>query len=138
MTKEEAQNLECVLCPVKGGAMKQINLPSECEFLQNLKKIRNNEFNIEENTYNTVCIIPKDNILQVNRAWVHLSCALWSPDIYFQNFAEKTDIKYVDTILYEKFMEKCEVCGKRGYGPTIKCNKSKCNKKYCYKISKCK
>jgi hypothetical protein len=127
MTKEEAQNLECVLCPVKGGAMKQINLPSECQYLQNLKKIRNNEFNIEEHTYNSVCIIPKDNILKANRAWVHLSCALWSPDIYFQNFAEKTDIKYVDTILYEKFMEKCEVCGKRGYGPTIKCNKSECN-----------
>ena len=128
MTKEEAQNLECVLCPVKGGAMKQINLPSKCEFLQNLKKIRNNEFDIEQHTYNSVCIIPKDNILQINeRAWVHLSCALWSPDIYFQNFEGKTDIKYVDTILYEKFMEQCEVCGKRGFGPTIKCNKVECN-----------
>ena len=127
MSKEEAQNLECVLCPVKGGAMKQINLPSDCEFLKNLKKIRNNEFNLEEHTYNSVCIIPKDNIFEVNRAWVHLSCALWSPDIYFVNFAEKTNIKYVDTILYEKFMEECQVCGKRGYGPTIKCNKEDCN-----------
>jgi hypothetical protein len=127
MSKEEAQNLECVLCPVKGGAMKQINLPSDCEFLKNLKKIRNNEFNLEEHTYNSVCIIPKDNIFEVNRAWVHLSCALWSPDIYFANFAEKTNIKYVDTILYEKFMEECQVCGKRGYGPTIKCNKEDCN-----------
>jgi hypothetical protein len=127
MSKEEAQNLECVLCPVKGGAMKQINLPFDCEFLKNLKKIRNNEFNLEEHTYNSVCIIPKDNIFEVNRAWVHLSCALWSPDIYFANFAEKTNIKYVDTILYEKFMEECQVCGKRGYGPTIKCNKEDCN-----------
>ena len=125
MTKEETLNLECILCPVKGGAMKQIDLPSKCEFLQNLKKIRNNEFNIEEHTYNPVCIIPKDNIN--DKAWAHLSCALWSPDIYFQNFTEKTDIKYVDSILYEKFMEKCEVCGLTGYGPTIKCNKLECN-----------
>jgi hypothetical protein len=127
MSKEEAQNLECVLCPVRGGAMKQINLPSDCEFLKNLKKIRKNEFNLEKHTYNSVCIIPKDNIMEVNRAWVHLSCALWSPDIYFVNFAEKTNIKYVDTILYERFMEKCQVCGKSGYGPTVKCNKDDCN-----------
>ena len=66
MSKEEAQNLECILCPVKGGAMKQINLPSDCEFLKNLKKIRNNEFNLEEHTYNSICIIPKDNILFPN------------------------------------------------------------------------
>ena len=127
MSKEEAQNLECILCPVKGGAMKQINLPSDCEFFKNLEKIRNNEFNFEEHTYNSFCIIPKDNISEINRPWVHLSCALWSPDIYFVNFAEKTNIKYVDTISYEKFMEECQVCGKRGFGPTIKCNKEECN-----------
>ena len=126
MTKEEAQNLECMLCPVKGGAMKQINLPVECEFLKNVQKIRKNEFNFDKNKYNSVIIIPKGNIFETNRAWVHLSCALWSPDIHIQNFVEKTDIKYVDTILYEKFMEQCNVCGKRGYGPTIKCNKEDC------------
>ena len=127
MTKEEAQNLECMLCPVKGGAMKQINLPVDCEFLKNLKKIRENEFEFEKNNFNSIIIIPKDNIFQTDRAWVHLSCALWSPDIHIQNFVEKTDIKYVDTILYEKFMEQCNVCGKIGYGPTIKCNKGDCN-----------
>jgi len=127
MTKEEAQNLECMLCPVKGGAMKQINLPVDCEFLKNLKKIRENEFDFEKNNFNSIIIIPKDNIFQTDRAWVHLSCALWSPDIHIQNFVEKTDIKYVDTILYEKFMEQCNVCGKIGYGPTIKCNKGDCN-----------
>ena len=127
MTKEEAQNLECILCPVKGGAMKQINLPVNCQYLINLKKIRNNEFDIENHTYNSICIIPKDNIFEVNRAWVHLSCALWSPDIYFQNFSAKTDIKFVDTISYERFKEKCYVCGKTGYGPTIKCNNKDCS-----------
>ena len=53
MSKEEAQNLECVLCPVRGGAMKQINLPSDCQFLKNLKKIRKNEFNLEKHTCNS-------------------------------------------------------------------------------------
>ena len=127
MTKEEAQNLECILCPVKGGAMKQINLPVDCQYIQNLKKIRKNEFDLKNHTYNSVCIIPKGNIFEINRAWVHLSCALWSPDIYFQNFSAKTDIKFVDAILYERFMEQCHVCGKSGYGPTIKCNKEDCS-----------
>ena len=40
MSKEEALNLECILCPVKGGAMKRVNLPESCIFLKNLKKLR--------------------------------------------------------------------------------------------------
>ena len=127
MTKEEAQNLECILCPVKGGAMKEINLPAQCEYIKNLKKIRKNEFDLEKHPYNSVCIIPKDNINEINRAWVHLSCALWHPDIYFENFKEKTNIKFVDNISYDKYMEECHVCEKKGYGPTIKCNKEDCN-----------
>ena len=127
MSKEEAQNLECILCPVRGGAMKQVDLPADCEYLKNLKKIRNNEFDLQKHPYNSVCIIPTENMRQIDRAWVHLSCALWHPDIYFKNFAEKTDIKFVDIISYDKYMDQCNVCDKRGYGPTIKCNKEDCN-----------
>ena len=126
MTKQEAQNLECVLCPVKGGAMKQIDLPINCQFLQNLQKMRKNEFEIENHKYNSVCIIPQYNNFGINRAWVHLSCALWSPDIFFKNFSAKTEIKLIDNISYKRFLEKCHVCGMSGYGPTIKCNEKDC------------
>ena len=88
--------------------------------------MRKNEFNLDNHSYNSVCIIPKGNNEEIKKAWAHLSCALWSPDIYFQNFSAKTDIKYVDTILYDRFMEECNVCGKRGFGPTIKYNKEDC------------
>ena len=129
MSKDEAQNLKCILCPVKGGAMKKVNLPKNCKFIQNLEKIRKNEFDLEKNKYNSICIIPKlnNNILNTERAWVHLSCALWNPDIEIKEINGNTNIKFIDDISYNKFMEKCDVCGKKGYGPTIKCNNDNCN-----------
>ena len=128
MSKEEAQNLECILCPVKGGAMKRVNLPENCQFLKILKKIRKNEYNIEDK-YNSFCIIPKmeSDIIKIKRAWVHLSCALWNPDIEIKDDKGESKIKYIDDIPYNKFLEKCEVCNKKGYGPTIKCNNDNCN-----------
>ena len=129
MTKEESQNLECVLCPVKGGAMKRIDLPENCQFLKNLKKLRKNELDLEKTKYNSVCIIPKydSDITKAKRAWVHISCALWNPDLEIKESQGETHIKFVDDIPFNKFMEKCEVCGKKGYGPTIKCNNDNCD-----------
>ena len=129
MSKNEAQNLECILCPVKGGAMKRVNLPENCQFLKNLKKLRKNELNLEKNKYNSVCIIPKidSDISKTKRAWVHLSCALWNPDIEIKECNGDSKIKFIDDIPYIKFMEKCDICGKKGYGPTIKCNNDNCN-----------
>ena len=128
-SKEEALNLECILCPVKGGAMKRVNLPENCQFLKNLKKLRKNELNLEKNKYNSVCIIPKidSDISKTKRAWVHLSCALWNPDIEIKECNGDSKIKFIDDIPYIKFMEKCNICGKKGYGPTFKCNNDNCN-----------
>ena len=174
MSKEESQNLECILCPVKGGAMKRANLPENCQFLQNLKKLRKNEYDLNKNKYNSVCIIPKENgnILKEKGAWVHLSCALWNDEIEIKENKEKknnkenknskdikenkenkdnkenkenkenkdnnennekedklveTHINFIDSISYDKFMERCDVCGKSGYGPTKKCKNDECN-----------
>ena len=129
MSKEETQNLECILCPVKGGAMKRVNLPENCKFIYNLKKLRKNELNLEKIKYNSVCIIPKldSDITKTKRAWVHISCALWNPDIEIKELQGETKINFVDNIPFIKFMEKCEICGKKGYGPTIKCNNDNCN-----------
>ena len=129
MSKEETQNLECILCPVKGGAMKRVNLPENCKFIYNLKKLRKNELNLEKIRYNSVCIIPKldSDITKTKRAWVHISCALWNPDIEIKELQGETKINFVDNIPFIKFMEKCEICGKKGYGPTIKCNNDNCN-----------
>ena len=122
--KEKTYNLECILCPCKGGAMKQANLPIDCTFVKKLKKLRNN---IEINKLNSTCVIPYDSYDNIDNVWVHLSCALWNPSILFSDFDEKNGIKLIDTISFEKFNDLCNICNKRGFGPTIKCNYSKCN-----------
>ena len=122
--KEKSYNLECILCPCKGGAMKQANLPIDCIFVKKLKNLRNN---IEINKLNSTCIIPYDSYDNIDNVWVHLSCALWNPSILFSDFDEKNGIKLIDTISFEKFNDLCNICNKRGFGPTIKCNYSKCN-----------
>ena len=122
--KEKTRNLECILCPVIGGAMKETKLPIDCEFVKKLKILREGK---EIKMYNNTCIIPNENFDNIEKCWVHLSCALWNPSIIFGNFEKKTDIKYIDTLSFEKFNEKCYVCLKKGFGPCIKCNYKSCN-----------
>ena len=56
-------------------------------------------------------------------AWVHLSCALWLPEITIKNFDLKEKIQGVENISKKRLQEKCDICLKIGYGPTIKCEK---------------
>ena len=63
-----------------------------------------------------------DKIAKEN-AWVHLSCALWLPEINIKNFDLKEKIQGVESISKKRLLEKCDICLKIGYGPTIKCEK---------------
>ena len=69
--------------------------------------------------YNSHVIIPQGNFEEIDKTWVHLSCALWNPDISFTNFEEKTGIKCIEMIDYSRYYEHCAVCNKEGFGPTI-------------------
>ena len=122
--KNISYNLECILCPCKGGAMKQANLPNDCIFVKKLKDLRNGK---EINKINSTCVIPSDSFDNIENVWVHLSCALWNPSIFFTDFDEKSGIRLIDTIKFEQFCELCNICNKRFYGPTIKCSSTKCN-----------
>jgi hypothetical protein len=105
--------------------MKETKLPIDCEFVKKLKILREGK---EIKMYNNTCIIPNENFDNIEKCWVHLSCALWNPSIIIGNFEKKTDIKYIDTLSFEKFNEKCNVCLKKGFGPCIKCNYKSCFK----------
>ena len=54
---------------------------------------------------------------------MHLSCALWLPEITIKNFELKEKIQGVENISKKRLQEKCDICLKIGYGPTIKCEK---------------
>ena len=124
LDKEKGQELECILCSVKGGAMKRADLPKDSSFVKNLMKIRNKENNIPK--YNSHIVVPINDYSIVDCCWVHLSCALWNPNISFAHFEEKTGIKCIEMIDYSAFYDYCNVCKKEGYGPTIKCNHKDC------------
>ena len=63
-----------------------------------------------------------DKIAKEN-AWVHLSCALWLPELNLANFDLKEKIKGVEILPKKRLQETCNICLKKGYGPTIKCEK---------------
>lgn len=152
MSKEETLQLECILCKVKGGAMKQVQLPLNCTFVRNILGCRENlssdlsssfDDSTSENNifpkYNSSILIPLQDYSMINCAWVHLSCALWNPIVSFGNFEEKSQIGNLEMIEYRQFEEKCNICNMRNYGPTLGCKSKGCSFKChpeCARINK--
>ena len=129
MSKDEVLNLECVLCPIKGGAMKKIDLPFDSHFYKEIIDYRRSNGK-KIPLYNSHIIIPFEKYDNIKCAWVHLSCALWNPNIEIGNYDEKKDIKNIDRIDFCKFNEKCDICNFKFYGPVLKCNYNDCNFKF--------
>jgi hypothetical protein len=79
-------------------------------------------------------------------AWVHLSCALWLPEVQIGNYDKKDDIKGInifksgiDCIPKERFNETCSICSFSNYGPTVKCENNSCSVRFhveCARINK--
>ncbi|XP_020203639.1 uncharacterized protein LOC109789156 [Cajanus cajan] len=71
----------------------------------------------------------------IARIWVHLHCAVWSPEVYFANFG---CLKNVRAALFRGRALKCTRCGRRG--ATTGCRVDRCPKTYhlpCARASGC-
>ena len=91
--------------------------------------INNNSFNNKNNNLKKQLKIKSQNEIYLSdrvakeNAWVHLSCALWLPELNISNFDLKEKIKGVENIPKKRLQEICNICLKCGFGPTIKCEK---------------
>ena len=137
MSKEDVYNLECFLCPVRGGAFKKAELPREATFYKQVMNYKHNKTTLPE--FNYSIIIPKENYKEGDFAWVHLSCALWNYNIGVKDYEKKTGIS-LENMKYEDFNSYCNLCKKNNFGPTIKCNNDLCECKFhpeCARINNC-
>ena len=126
MSIDEGNNLECILCPNKGGAMKKINIPKDSSFYIYLMNCRNKkDFANMNNNNNYNIIIPKNKFKEIDCAWVHLSCAIWNNK--FINIGNYDSKKNININNYEKFNNLCNICNKDNFGPIVKCNNNNCD-----------
>ena len=123
MPLENSINLECILCPNKGGAMKKTNIPKYSELYFDLMNYRKSKVEFSQKNYDIN--ISKKLLKEIECAWTHLSCALWNKNIKFGNFDSKKDI-IIELNNFEKFNDLCHICHKNNYGPVVKCCENNC------------
>ena len=137
MSKNEVDNLECVLCPVKGGAFKKVELPQNSNFYKTIFDYKHQKCDLPKANYSI--IIPENTYKNIKCAWAHMSCVLWNPNINFGNFEKKTQI-HMERISFSNFNNYCDLCKTDNSGPTIKCNNDNCSYYFhpeCARINNC-
>lgn len=62
--------------------------------------------------------------------WVHLSCALWLPEIYFDENLSKCNIKGLEAVEEWRYSISCGVCRMKKIGAIVQCSGFRCTNFY--------
>ena len=125
LSSKEANNLECLLCPIRGGAMQRAKISKDSYFYKTIMSIRKNE---EKNNPNLISYAGYINVSAYQEyPWVHLSCALWNNDVKLDIYDKKKNIRFDEDKIIKNYSNLCYVCKLRNFGPTIKCKNQNCN-----------
>ena len=126
----EANNLQCILCPCRGGAMQRAKISKESPFYKKIISIRSKEENKLSNPL-THSDHHKKSESNQEYPWIHLSCALWNNDVKIDIYDKKKNIKFDEENILKNYNNLCHICKLRNVGPTIKCIYPNC-KIYCH------
>lgn len=107
--------MPCPFCSRTGGAMK----PTDYLKTQN---IPNTNQNSNFHDFILKCLKSEKDFYS-KKVWVHLSCALWMPGIYFE---ETNEIKGFDNVETWRFNIICEICKMVKVGAVIQCAYKEC------------
>ena len=123
-SSKDANNIECILCPVTGGAMQRTKISKDSNFYKEIMKFRKDD---SKNNYN----YNQENITIDNEhqdyPWIHLSCALSNSDVKIDIFDKKKHIKFDEKNIIQNYNSKCYICKTNNCGPTKKCKFENCD-----------
>ena len=57
--------------------------------------------------------------------WVHVTCAVWTPEVKFANTSTLDTVEGTTTIPHTKHLETCKVCKKAKVGYCVQCHNCK-------------
>ena len=104
---QNGQNLSCLLCPIKGGAMKQTTITTSSPFYKTILQYKRIEY-------------PTDN------TWIHLSCALWNNNVIIGNQSTMSNISFEEDEIRKEMKGYCSICKHMNNGPVVKCKEKDC------------
>lgn len=96
--------------------MSHLHLPKEEE-----RELYYNYYNPESAT---------EDLPDCHFVWIHYTCAIWTPEVYFEERNGQINIKGVETIDKKRFKIMCEVCQTSRTGACVKCAEEGCNLHY--------
>ena len=152
-TGGKAAEIRCFFCPMKGGALKKVNIDAE-----ERKMRKRNPLYFEGYAPHPPTPAPPSLILVIekvagalrarsenpvpapsqeifsptaggSRVWTHLSCLYWSPELCVQSWPARISARHLLRLPKENFSVRCGLCGGVS-GSCVRCAAEGCRAKF--------